>query len=336
MVSERLHQNFKMLLSEKLSKCFISSKSSKINLPTEVWIHIWSFLDFKILQKICTLVSKGWLSNIRNSTRLSGELILRLENCNVKDINNALSRWPKLKVLQLSDCCCNCLCACYNSRLKKLMSHWEKSKTFALNTETLGVNLTDNPLLRKIIIPKSMPFVELGNWGKVFKVWFDPKNWTPANLENVNNLIIYVDYIPNFLKIKLIGQVLINVEEIYITGKKGKLDVKFDSELILGLQNFVIGFKKLTKIRIVVSVDITDFLGFLRAIANVKKIKFLLNVCILHHHLERKYVKKVFRKGFKIVVNSFPIESTDIHIGDVEYQFHIEKECFKEPKLQVY
>ena len=29
------------------------------------------------------------------------------------------------------------------------MSHWEKSKTFALNTETLGVNLTDNPLVSK-------------------------------------------------------------------------------------------------------------------------------------------------------------------------------------------
>ena len=335
-MSERLSQNFKMLLSEKLSKCFISSESSDINLPTEVWIHTWSFLDFETVQKTCTLVSKGWLSKIRNSTRLSGEVILKLENCNVKDINNALSRWPKLKVLQLSDCCCNYLCTCNSSRLNKLMAHWEKSKKFDLITKMLGVNLTDNPLLRKIIIPKSMWFVELGNWGKVFKVWFDPKNWTPVNLESVNNLIIYVDYIPNLIFFLFIGQVLVSVEEIYITGKKRMLDVKFDSEFILTLQDFLLGFKKLTKVRIVVPVDITDFLDFLHAVANVKDVKFWLNVCIVHNHLERKYVKKVFKEGFKIIVNTFPSESTDIHIGDVEYQFRIEKECYKVPKLQVY
>ena len=115
-----------MFLSKLFSKWFTLSKSSEIILPTEVWIHIWSFLDFKILQKICTLVSKGWLHDIRNSTRLSGELILRVcKYGGVSDINGALSRWPKLKVLQLSDCKCE-------SRLGKLVSHWEKLKASAI------------------------------------------------------------------------------------------------------------------------------------------------------------------------------------------------------------
>ena len=322
-----------MLLTKKESKCFISSASSKSNLPTEVWILTWSFLDFNTVQKKCTLVSKEWLNRIRNSTRLSGEMILRLKNLNVKDINDALSRWPKLKVLHLSDCNCNyCSCNCNGSRLSKLVSHWEKSNKFGLNTEMFGVNLTNNELLRKIVVPKSMPFVELGDWGKVFKVWFDPKNWTPANLENVNNLRIYLDHIPRKLEMMQIGQVLVNVEELYITGKRGATrDAKFESLFISSLENVLLGFKKLKEVFIVVLVDMTDFLKFLRAIANLKNVKCRLNVCTVHGHLEKRYVERVFKKGFKVVENTFPIESTDVCISDVQYEFSIEKEYNKIP-----
>ena len=322
-----------MLHTKKESKCFISSESSKSNLPTEVWILTWSFLDFNTVQKKCTLVSKEWLNRIRNSTRLSGEMILRLKNLNVKDINDALSRWPKLKVLHLSDCNCNYRsCNCNGSRLSKLVSHWEKSNKFGLNTEMFGVNLTNNELLRKIIVPKSMPFVELGDWEKVFKVWFDPKNWTPANLENVNNLRIYLDHIPRKLEMMQIGQVLVNVEELYITGKRGPTrDAKFESLFISSLGNLLLGFKKLKEVLIVVSVDMTDFLKFLRAIANLKNVKCWLNVCTVHGHLEKRYVERVFKKGFKIVENTFPIESTDVCISNVQYEFSIEKEYNKKP-----
>ena len=343
-MSKILHQNYKhsrlpltrkvlkMLLSEKNSKYFICSESSEINLPTEVWTHIWSYINFKKLQKICTLVSKQWLYKIRNSARLSGEMIFRLENLSVEDINDALSRWPKLKVLHLSDC--NCFyrsCKCDGTQLKQLLSHWEKSKKFTLNTEMLGVNLTGNKLLRKIIVPKSMLFVELGDWGQVLKVWFDPKNWTPANLGNVESLRIYVDYVPKTVEMLEIGRVLINVDELYITGKKGMLDVDFDSEFISRLRNFLLGFKKLTIVWIVVPVELTNFLDFLHAIANFKDVKFHLNVTIVHDHLERKYVKGVFEEGFKIVKNTFPNESTELLIGNVQYEFYIEKKFKEKP-----
>ena len=320
-----------MLLSEKNSKCFIRSESSEINLPTEVWTRIWSFLDFKKLQRVCTLVSKEWFFKIRNSVRLSGEMTLRIDNRNVEDINDALSLWPKLKVLHLSDCNCNYyICNCNGSRLSKLVSHWEKSNKFGLNTDMFGVNLTNNELLRKIIVPKSMPFVELGDWGKVFKVWFDPKNWTPANLENVNNLRIYLDHIPRKLEMMQIGQVLVNVEELYITGKRGPTrEAKFESLFISSLENFLLGFKKLKEVFIEVLVDMTDLLKFLRAIANLKNVKCWLNVCTVHGHLEKRYVERVFKKGLKIVENTFPIESTDFCISDVQYEFSIEKEYNK-------
>ena len=324
-----------MLHTKKESKFFISSESSKNNLPTEVWILTWSFLDFNTVQKKCTLVSKKWLNIIRNSTRLSGEMILRLKNLNVRDINDALSRWPKLKVLHMSDCNCNYRCCnCNGSRLSKLVSHWGKSKEFALNTKMFGVNLTDNKLLRKITVLKSMPLMKLGDWGKAVKVCFNPKNWTPANLKNVNTLKINLDNVQKNIQMMEIGQVLINVEEIYITGEKGMLNAKFDSEFILSLQNFLFGFKKLTKVWIEVTVDITDFFKFLRAIANIKCVKVLLNVGIVHGHLEKKYVKGVFEEGFRIVENTFPIESTVVCISNVQYEFSIEKEYNKKPTLE--
>ena len=43
-------------------------------LPKEMWIHIWSFIDFDTLQKICTVVCKSWLDEIRDSAQLSSEL----------------------------------------------------------------------------------------------------------------------------------------------------------------------------------------------------------------------------------------------------------------------
>ena len=72
-----------------------------INLPKEIWEIIWSFLDYHALQKICTLVSKTWLENIRDSPTLSGELILKISESDpsVEVIKDILSHWTKLKVL---------------------------------------------------------------------------------------------------------------------------------------------------------------------------------------------------------------------------------------------
>ena len=317
-----------MLLSKTISKCFNSSESSGIILPTEVWIHIWSFLDFEICQEICTRVSKEWLCKIRNSTRLSGEMSFTLNKQNVEDINDALSRWPKLKVLQLYDYT--------SSRLSNLVSHWEKLKEFSLTTEILGINLTEHALLRKIIVAESMPLAELGDWGQATKVWFDPKNWTPANLSSVKNLTIYVDFFPKDVEMVQIGNVLMNVEELFITEKRGLTDgIKFDSEFILGLRNLISGFKNLTTVSIHVSVNITDFLDLLQSVASVTHLLVKLRVCIVHYHLEEKYVREVFEEGFKIVEKKFPIESTDVGIWDSEYNFKIDKNYHREPVIEI-
>ena len=75
-------------------------------LPVEVWVHAWSFLDFNTRQKICTLVSKTWLYQIRNSSILSGEMKISTSDTNYFEefeISDAvLLRWKKLKVLHVT------------------------------------------------------------------------------------------------------------------------------------------------------------------------------------------------------------------------------------------
>ena len=316
------------------------SESVNISLPTEVWIHVWSFVEFDIRQQKCTLVSKGWFNEIRNSARLSREMILRLENRSAEDINNVLSRWPKLKVLHLSDCKCRwqypswnkCNCG-YGSGVSEVMSLWKKSKELPVTIETLGINLTKHGLLRKIVVTKSMPLAELGDWGKATKVWFDPKNWNLPHLRNVIELLVYVDCIPKSFEMVQMGQGLINVEDLYISAKNGMDGNKIDSELIMSLRNFILGLKKLKIVSIEVEVDITDFLEFLHSIANIKDVKFWLNVCIVHDDMEEKYVEGVFEEAFKIVDKTFPIESTDVGIGDIQYDFKIDKKYNQEPEL---
>ena len=85
------------------------------SLPKEMWIEIWSNLDFHTLQKICTLVSKDWKKYIRGSTRLSSEgIYLNLDSrrdtlpngfelLKEVDINAVLASWPKLKTLHVSN-----------------------------------------------------------------------------------------------------------------------------------------------------------------------------------------------------------------------------------------
>ena len=69
-------------------------------LPREVWIYIWGFLDFETLQKECTLVSKTWFNEIRDSTNLSGKMTLKRSwNLDMRNLNKILAHWKKLKEL---------------------------------------------------------------------------------------------------------------------------------------------------------------------------------------------------------------------------------------------
>ena len=88
-----------------------STEIVEIILPEEVWILIWSYLDFNIVQKICSRVSKSWLRMIRSS-KLSWEMKLQIidyedeeDDADVnalRDFNSILFHWNNLRVLHFS------------------------------------------------------------------------------------------------------------------------------------------------------------------------------------------------------------------------------------------
>ena len=87
--------------------CFFGpEKIGEIVLPEKCLIQILSYLDFKTVQKICTLVSKYWLELIRSS-KLSREMKLpRIIQISLileqKDVNAFLHSWENLRVLHFS------------------------------------------------------------------------------------------------------------------------------------------------------------------------------------------------------------------------------------------
>jgi hypothetical protein len=130
--------------------------------PKEIWVEIWSRVDFKTLQKSCTLVCKDWFGGIRGSTSLSREMTLKNRELNLEDINLVLANWAKLKIVYM----------------RREMSDDELLK------------LATHPSLEKIYFPKEY---ELGIWGKVFCVCYDPKTKSSAtSIENVVGLQLMI------------------------------------------------------------------------------------------------------------------------------------------------
>ena len=122
------------------------------NLPKEIWIHIFSFLDFESLQKRSTLVCQNWLAIIRNDCYLSGELRL---NYNQKlmssDINSVLANWKKLKILRIS-------------RFRKINLESEKLIIYDNigEVDLRNVNLKVCKSLDKVIVPHNFLSHEFG------------------------------------------------------------------------------------------------------------------------------------------------------------------------------
>ena len=59
-----------------------------------------------------------------------------------------------------------------------------------------------------------------GNWATTSQVWFDPNQfWTPFTLENVYGVEICVHHIPENYGMERIGEVMPNIETLYLLGK---------------------------------------------------------------------------------------------------------------------
>ena len=126
-------------------------------LPKEIWVKIWSLVDFETLQKSCTVVCKDWRVSIRGNASLSDQMTLNNKQMSLEDINEVLSHWETLKIVRMSS-------EMSNDELLQLAPH---------------------PSLEKIIFPKNY---QLGIWGEVTKVCFDLKNKSSEGNENIVEL----------------------------------------------------------------------------------------------------------------------------------------------------
>ena len=127
-------------------------------LPKEIWVEIWSLVDFRTLQMSRTVVCKKWFDGIRGSTILSSQMVLNNCQKSLEDINLILSHWEKLRIVRMSR-------EIENVELLQLATH---------------------PSLEKMIFPKRF---ELGIWGYVTKVCYDIKNKSSAtSVENIVEL----------------------------------------------------------------------------------------------------------------------------------------------------
>jgi len=275
------------------------TEPSEITVPKEIWIHILSFLDFETLQKTCTLVSKTWFDEIRNSTRLSGEMTLKTTWpwWKVKDINQILSQWTKLRVLRMTN---------------------ERDIT------QCGINLEVHTLLRKIIIPKEMPLEELGVWGQVKKIWFDPKKFynQPIDLKNVIDIEIDIQKIPETFAMEQIGKKLPGIEGLIIVGTCWSSNLQ---EL-----NFK-SFKNLRKLEFNIEIDNVNelllVLNMLEIFLAKTAVKVTGSITIIQdpHGLDEKGTLEIFRRALELINEKFPRKSTELTIEDCWYEFAIKK-----------
>ena len=89
--------------SEMSSSC---TEIEEMVFPEEIFMKIWSYLDFETVQKTCTRVSKSWLGMIRSS-KLSWKMKLRAtrDMLVVEDFNAMLLQWQDLREIHLSSEC---------------------------------------------------------------------------------------------------------------------------------------------------------------------------------------------------------------------------------------
>ena len=141
-----------------------------VEVPQEIWILIFKYLDFKTLQCKAILVCKKWFELIRSNSTLSGEFTLNTQVAS--EIESLLSHWKKLKVIRSPILVKKC---------EKLIDLGDRLY-FEVEQDFQNVNLKACKHLKKVIVPNDTRFnenIELPNfppWIKVCNYWYNPHN----------------------------------------------------------------------------------------------------------------------------------------------------------------
>ena len=271
-------------------KKLASPQLEEFILPEEVWILIWSHLDFKTVQKICTRVSKSWFEKIRNS-KLSWEMKLKFtfdhwDAFGVKDFNAMLSHWNELRVIHFS------AKADFNKFRSSLNSH--KS-------------------LQKIVIPSGLSVLnDQTLWGVVTKFWIDPRHLlTPKNtVKNAIEMKVSMESIPEEFALRQNDCDLTNLEtlEIYNHSVDG---ISHNNDDIVPKNEFLNKFKNLKKLDISLEISNHFLQDVLRLLGNTNDLKISASLEV-RSDLDEEATKEIFNSALEIVQEKFPFPCTRI------------------------
>ena len=137
-----------------------------IDLPEEIWIHIFRYLDIKSKQN-AELVCKKWLNFILNDVILSGEYTLITNSISSSQVNAILAKRKKLKTV----------------RFPRLLYRHEtivngEEHGFLFDIRNIDLKVCKD--LKKVVLRVQRKFVKLPQnlpgWVHLKYFWFDPHN----------------------------------------------------------------------------------------------------------------------------------------------------------------
>ena len=278
--------------SHDLSSQPSSTKIENIILPEEVWILIWSYLDFNIVQKICSRVSKSWMEMIRNS-KLSWEMKLQIINYKddamdviaLRDFNSLLFHWDNLRVL-----------------------HFSSEPEFARFRKSLSLNSHES--LEKIVIPARQGLLcrketKFGStiftsWGVVTKYWMDPRHiLDPDTVKNVITLKIYLDRLPDDFDMRQSDCDLTNLETLEIC------DYEEGERFWIPNTKMLSKFSILKELVMCLEIHIDRLPHIARFLGNTNNLKISGTVKV-RSDIDEEETREFFNEALKILREKFP------------------------------
>ena len=137
----------------------------RIDLPEEIWIHIFRYLDIKSKQN-AELVCKKWLNFILNDVILSGEYTLVTNSISSSQVNAILAKRKKLKTVR------------FPRLLYRTEDDYDEEHGFLFDIRNVNLKVCKD--LKKVILRVKSQFVKLPQklpeWVHLRSFCFDPHN----------------------------------------------------------------------------------------------------------------------------------------------------------------
>ena len=273
----------------------MSSNCTEIKeMPGEILMKFWSYLDFDTVQKICTRVSKSWLEMIRSSN-LSWKMKLRdtrLGLLGVTDFNAILSQWEDLREL-----------------------HFSSEEDFA----KFRFSLNSKKSLEKIVIPSMIEFrTDWPSNGMLFNVltitkyWINPKHLWTLEIKNVIELKIRGSIIHEEFAMRQNGDCdFTYLEKLEFSGTFMPYDERSSVNFVPMLSRFK-ELKNLETGHFFLGIYIDCLLDILHFLGDMKNLKISVCIDTNGRGLGEEATKEIFIKALKIVREKFPFPDSRI------------------------